>query len=63
MEKSVKWGDKDVFIHYISLNEEFVLAGHTSEKAGLFRVPVGDLDLKGKKLDAYLLVQVEKRSL
>jgi hypothetical protein len=63
MENSVKWGDKDVFVHYISLNEDYVLAGHTSEKAGLFKVPVGELNLKGKKLDAYLLVQVEKRSL
>ncbi len=62
MEKSVKWGDKDVFIHHISQNEEYVLASYTSEKTGLFRIPKEELNLEGKVLDAYLLVQVEKKT-
>lgn len=62
-EEKVKWGNKEVFIHHIDPNEEYVLVSYSSEKTGLFKVEVKDLDLKGKKLKAYLLVQVEKKKL
>ncbi len=61
--KTINWNDKNVFIHYIDSNEEYVLAAYTSEKTGLFKIEIKDLNLSPKELKAYLLVQVEKKKL
>lgn len=67
--KTCKWNNKDVFVHHIaySLVDEidtppvkFVLVGFSAERIKLFKVNVEELDLDGKKLETYLLGQVER---
>lgn len=69
--KSVKWKGEDVYVHHISYrsidnggNEEIqhALVGKSAERIGLFKVEVSDLELDGKKLETYLLGQVERNS-
>jgi len=61
MELKAKYQDKDVWIHYASLDKVWMLISYTLEKTKLFKVDKKDLVVDEKQLDAYLLVQVEKR--
>lgn len=66
---SIQWKGESVYIHYISYrvvdNEceplvSYALAGRSIHKVGLFKVEIIDLKLNGKKLETYLLGQVER---
>jgi hypothetical protein len=67
--KSIKWKGIDVYIHHILYRTQgemedpivqYALAGKSAERNGLFKVEVEDLELNGKKLETYLLGQVER---
>lgn len=59
----IKWDEKDVFVHHISSQGDYVLVSYSPEKEKLFKIAVADLDDNSKKLCANLLGQVEKRLL
>ena len=50
-----------VFIHHVDPDKQYALVAYGLEKTKLFKVDITDLEVDDKKLDAYLLVQVEKR--
>jgi hypothetical protein len=66
---SIQWKGESVYIHHISyrvLDNEcepvvsYALASRSMQRIGLFKVKVEDLELNGKKLETYLLGQVER---
>ena len=61
MEIKAKYGEQDVYVHHVSPGKEYALIGYSLEKTKLFKVDIVDLVVDDKQLDAYLLVQVEKR--
>jgi hypothetical protein len=60
MEKSVKWGNKEVYIHHIA-HGGYALVSYTPKKIKLFKLSFEELGMKDYQLEAYLLGQVEKR--
>lgn len=67
--RKVKWKGEEVYIHHISYRSieevgdrviQYALAGKSEERIGLFKVEVEDLELDGRKLETYLLGQVER---
>lgn len=57
MSKTIKWGDKDVYVHYIPVNREYVLASLLPIQEQMFSVPMGELELNGQTIESYLVVQ------
>ena len=53
--KTIKWKGIDVYVHYISRNESYVLVSLLSTQEQMFSVPVTELELKGKSLKSYLI--------
>jgi len=53
--KTVKWKGTDVYVHYISRSESYVLASLLPTEEQLFSIPVTELELKGKSLKYYLV--------
>lgn len=58
---NAKWDNKEVFIHHVDPDKSYAIIGMSLEKSKLFKVDITDLEVDLKKLEAYLLVQVEKR--
>jgi hypothetical protein len=69
--KPILWKSIEIYVHHISYqsNEygrdpvvKYILVGKSKEKVGLFKIQVTDLELNNKKLETYLLGQVERSS-
>lgn len=61
MQQTIKWKDKDVYVHYIPSGETYALVSLSPKKIKLFKAEKSELELNGKELGAYLLEQVEER--
>jgi len=55
-----KLGIKQVYIHHVDPSKLYAIIAYGLEKTKLFKVDITDLEVDDKKLEAYLLVQVEK---
>ena len=51
----VKWRDKEVYVHHIARNGEFILASELPTSERMFSIPMSELDLKGKPIEHYLI--------
>lgn len=60
MIKTIKWVDKDVYVHYISINREYVLVSLFPIQEQMFSVPMGELELNGQTIESYLVVQISE---